>query len=91
MVILREGMKNDLGSVLLKKMGEQWSYLHAEILPTLQALFYPLPTNDSSIRKVTFLEFRDVVVLKVGIEESIGSVLSDEVPASIRQMLLVLL
>ncbi|XP_060073387.1 proline-rich protein 5-like isoform X1 [Ylistrum balloti] len=91
MVILREGMKNDLGSVLLKKMGEQWSYLQCEILPTLQAMFYPLPTKDTSIRKATLLEFRDVVVLKVGIEESLGSVLPDEVPAAIRQMFLVLL
>nr|XP_034334164.1 proline-rich protein 5 isoform X2 [Crassostrea gigas]XP_034334165.1 proline-rich protein 5 isoform X2 [Crassostrea gigas]XP_034334166.1 proline-rich protein 5 isoform X2 [Crassostrea gigas]XP_034334167.1 proline-rich protein 5 isoform X2 [Crassostrea gigas] len=90
MVILREFMKNDLGLVLLKKMSDQWNYFYTQILPTLQAMLYPLPNKDVSIRKVTMLEFRDVVVLKVGIEDTLNSVAREDVPTQIIQMFLVL-
>nr|XP_022294420.1 proline-rich protein 5-like [Crassostrea virginica] len=90
MVILREFMKNDLGMVLLKKMSDQWNCFYTQILPTLQAMLYPLPNKDVSIRKVTMLEFRDVVVLKVGIEDTLNSVAREDVPTQIIQMFLVL-
>lgn len=90
MVILREGMKNDLGMVLLKKMCDQWQYFYTSILPILQAMLYELPTKDFSIRKVTMLEYRDTVVLKVGMDETLNSVEKEDVPPAIVQMLLVL-
>ncbi|XP_062601429.1 proline-rich protein 5-like isoform X1 [Saccostrea cucullata] len=90
MVILREFMKNDLGLVLLKKMSDQWNYFYTQVLPVLQAMLYPLPNKDVSIRKVSMLEFRDVVVLKVGMEDTLNSVARDDVPSQIIQMLLVL-
>ncbi|KAK3098919.1 hypothetical protein FSP39_024273 [Pinctada imbricata] len=90
MVILRECMKNDLGTVLLKKMSDQWNYLYTQIIPTLLAMLYALDTKETSLRKVILLEFRDIVVLKVGLDDSLSTVSKEDIPSSIKQMLLVL-
>ncbi|XP_052088720.1 proline-rich protein 5-like isoform X1 [Mytilus californianus] len=92
MVILREYMKNDLGSILLNKISDQWNYFYTEILPTIQAMLYQLPVKvgDKSVRQVTLLSFRDIVVLKVGTEETMSSLPDDDITPDVRQMLLVL-
>lgn len=92
MVILREYMKNDLGTVLLKKISEQWTFFYTEIVPMLQAMLYPLPIkeNDKTTRQVTLISFRDIVVLKVGVEETLFSLPDDDITPEVRQMLLVL-
>ena len=33
--------------VLLKKMSDQWNCFYTQILPTLQAMLYPLPVRDN--------------------------------------------
>ena len=33
------------GTVLLKKISDQWNYFYMEILPMLQAMLYPLPVS----------------------------------------------
>ena len=33
------------GTVLLKKISDQWNYFYTEILPMLQAMLYPLPVS----------------------------------------------
>ncbi|KAL4233125.1 Proline rich 5 like [Mactra antiquata] len=91
MVILREKIKQETGVSLLDKLGEQWEYLYTEILPTLQALLYPVKTKHLTVRQVTLLEFRNTVVLKLPVKDAIKGLKEGEtVPSSILQMLLVL-
>ncbi|KAL8581928.1 hypothetical protein ACOMHN_010302 [Nucella lapillus] len=91
MVILREKIKNDQGAELVENLGETWDYFFTQILPTLQALMYPLAelTKDVDIRNTTLLEFRNIVVLKVGLKETVDAK-KYEIPPNVRQMLLVL-
>ncbi|XP_041352583.1 proline-rich protein 5-like isoform X2 [Gigantopelta aegis] len=89
MVILRENIKNERGADLLQMLGETWNYFFKEILPVLQSMLYPLPTHDVSIRDVTLLGFRNIVLLKVSIEDAIEHN-RNETPPPIKQMLLVL-
>ncbi|KAL8613957.1 hypothetical protein ACOMHN_023193 [Nucella lapillus] len=91
MVILREKIKNEQGDELLEMLGETWDYFFTEILPTLQALMYPLAEviKDTDIRNTTLLEFRNIVVLKVGLKEAVECK-RYQVPANVRQMMLVL-
>lgn len=91
MVILREKIKHETGSTLLIQLGEQWAYFYREILPTLQAIMYPIHAKPHSIRQVTLLEFRNTVLLKLPVTEALESLRDhDIVSPSIQQMLLVL-
>ncbi|KAH9504720.1 Proline-rich protein 5 [Bulinus truncatus] len=93
MIILREKIKNEQGFELLKQLGETWDYFFKEILPILQAVLYPLTSSlskDETVRSLTLLAFRNIVVLKVSIKEALDSVSKVEYPANIAQMLLVL-
>ncbi|XP_045197883.2 proline-rich protein 5-like [Mercenaria mercenaria] len=91
MVILREKIKHETGQTLLTKLGEQWNYFYGEILPVLQALLYPVKTKTLTIRQMTLLEFRNIVLLKLPVKEALQQ-LSQSEPTSpaIQQMLLVL-
>ncbi|KAL3884044.1 hypothetical protein ACJMK2_030270 [Sinanodonta woodiana] len=89
MVLLREDMKNDTGDELLEKIENVWNYLHGEILPVLQALLFPIKTVDMSIKQVTLLEFRNIVLMKIPFTESVESV-NCKVSPAIQQMLLLL-
>ncbi|XP_064617941.1 proline-rich protein 5-like isoform X2 [Liolophura sinensis] len=89
MVILRESMKNQTGASLLEKLGQQWSHFYTVILPLLQAILYPLPEMDLPIRETCLVEFRDTVVLKINLMESLEFP-DVEVSPLIEQMLLVL-
>ncbi|XP_076466836.1 uncharacterized protein LOC143298055 isoform X2 [Babylonia areolata] len=91
MVILREKIKNEQGPELLTMLGETWDYFFREILPTLQALMVPLAAamKTVDVRNTTLLEFRNIVVLKVGLKDAVEGK-RYQVPANIRQMLLVL-
>ncbi|XP_059169851.1 uncharacterized protein LOC131951451 [Physella acuta] len=93
MIILREKIKNEQGLELLKQLGETWDYFFKEILPILQAILYPLTSSlgkDETVRSLSLLAFRNIVVLKVSIKEALDSVSKNEYPSSIQQMLLVL-
>ena len=63
MIILREDVREESGNVLLKKLATVWTQFFTSILPTLQAIFVTVE-HQMSVRTITLLSFRDVVVLK---------------------------
>ncbi|GFO13836.1 hypothetical protein PoB_004034100 [Plakobranchus ocellatus] len=93
MIILREKIKNEQGLELLNQLGETWDYFFKEILPCLQAILYPLTAmlaKGETVRSLSLLAFRNIVVLKVGTRDALDSVDKQSYPPSIHQMLLVL-
>ncbi|KAM9494840.1 proline-rich protein 5-like isoform 1-T2 [Clarias gariepinus] len=70
-------------------LADVWIRFFSEILPTLQAIFYPLQGHDFTVRQMALLAFRDLVLMKIPLEELLLTNLS-LLPASITQMLLVL-
>ena len=89
MIILREEIKEKPGHQLLAKISDIWSKFYSHILPTLQILFYSIPTHGLTVRQMTLLSFRDVFLLKTKIEEALNAT-DGNYPKGIRQMLLVL-
>ncbi|XP_056383875.1 proline-rich protein 5-like isoform X6 [Hyla sarda] len=70
-------------------LSELWDRFFTEILPTLQAIFYPVQGQELTIRQIALLGFRDVVLLKVNLDRTLP-LLQTPVPPPILQMLLVL-
>ncbi|XP_052637854.1 proline-rich protein 5-like isoform X2 [Harpia harpyja] len=70
-------------------LSEIWDHYFTETLPTLQAIFYPVQGQELTIRQIALLGFRDLVLLKVKLEEVLPLV-QTKLPASIVQMLLIL-
>ncbi|NWS75929.1 PRR5L protein, partial [Crotophaga sulcirostris] len=70
-------------------LSEIWDHYFTETLPTLQAIFYPVQGQEMTIRQIALLGFRDLVLLKIKLEESLPLV-QTKLPASIVQMLLIL-
>lgn len=93
--LLTPGLSEVLDQVLLHSGDEQlaalavaWERFFAEVLPTLQAIFYPVQGQELSVRQMALLAFRDMVLLKLHLQDSLGSAAS--VPPAVTQMLLVL-
>ncbi|XP_053576494.1 proline-rich protein 5-like [Bombina bombina] len=70
-------------------IAELWDHFFTEILPTIQAIFYPVQGQELSIRQIALLGFRDSVLLKVNLGKQLATV-KTEPPDSILQMLLIL-
>lgn len=70
-------------------LSELWDHFFTEILPTLQAIFYPVQGQELTIRQIALLGFRDAVLLKVSLDRMLP-LLQSPVPPPILQMLLVL-
>ncbi|NXP06575.1 PRR5L protein, partial [Thinocorus orbignyianus] len=70
-------------------LSEIWDHYFTETLPTLQAIFYPVQGQELTIRQLALLGFRDLVLLKVKLDEILPLVRT-KLPASIVQMLLIL-
>ena len=88
MIILREEVREKSGDYL-GKLAACWTVFFCNILPTLQAVFASLPqANGLSVREISLVYFRDIVVLKTKLDEVIDG--GREVPPRIVQMLLVL-
>lgn len=88
MIILREEVREKSGEYL-DKLATCWTAFFCNILPTLQAVFLSLPqANGLSIREISLVYFRDIVVLKTKLDEVIAA--GQEIPPRIIQMLLVL-
>ncbi|KAJ3596768.1 hypothetical protein NHX12_003169 [Muraenolepis orangiensis] len=68
------------GNNQLTILSEIWVCFFTEMLPTLQAIFYPV--------QMCLLAFRDLVLLKLSLEDTLGTATS--VPPPLTQMLLVL-
>lgn len=93
--LLTRGLSEVLDQILVTSGEEQltalsdvWDRFFTEILPTLQAIFYPVQGQELSVRQMALLAFRDLVLLKLHLEDTLGTAAS--VPPAITQMLLVL-
>ncbi|XP_072291225.1 proline-rich protein 5-like [Eucyclogobius newberryi] len=93
--LLTRGLSEILDQILLLSGEEQlaaladaWERFFTETLPTLQAIFYPVQGQELSVRQMALLAFRDLVLLKLHLEDTLGSAAS--VPPIVTQMLLVL-
>ena len=88
MIVLREAIKEKKGSELLDRLAEVWNSFYKNILPMLLAIFYPIQEQGTTIRSVTLIGFRDMVLLKTKVADALeyGAKTSSE----IKQMLLVL-
>ncbi|KAK5866763.1 hypothetical protein PBY51_011313 [Eleginops maclovinus] len=76
------------GDEQLAVLGNVWDRFFTEILPTLQAIFYPVQGQELSVRQISLLAFRDLVLLKLHLQETLSTAAC--VPAAVTQMLLVL-
>ncbi|XP_075993025.1 proline-rich protein 5-like isoform X2 [Genypterus blacodes] len=93
--LLTKGLSEVLDQILLHSgddqlvvLADMWVRFFTETLPTLQAIFYPVQGQELTVRQMALLAFRDLVLLKLHLEETLGSAAS--VPPSVTQMLLVL-
>ncbi|XP_007903018.1 proline-rich protein 5-like [Callorhinchus milii] len=87
--ILEERVQGNEGERLLEALTENWDNFFTEILPTLQAIFYPVQGQELTVRQMALLGFRDRVLLKVNLENLLHQT-HTKVSPSISQMLLVL-
>uniref|UniRef100_H3CAG0 Proline rich 5 like n=1 Tax=Tetraodon nigroviridis TaxID=99883 RepID=H3CAG0_TETNG len=76
------------GDEQLAILADAWVRFFTEVLPTLQAIFYPVQGQELTVRQMALLAFRDLVLLNVRLEEPLGTAAS--VPPAVTQMLLVL-
>lgn len=90
MVILKDEIKEKPGHAFLVKLGEVWTSFYQNLLPTLQALFCSIPTHRLTVKQMTMLSFRDIVLLKVKVDEAL-SANESSVPKPVKQMFCVLL
>uniref|UniRef100_A0A3B4CFI7 Uncharacterized protein n=1 Tax=Pygocentrus nattereri TaxID=42514 RepID=A0A3B4CFI7_PYGNA len=71
----------------LQALSEMWVAFFTEILPTLQAIFYPVQGQELTVRQMALLGFRDLVLLKLPLEKRLHTA---SYPPAIMQMLLIL-
>ncbi|XP_023041299.1 proline-rich protein 5-like isoform X2 [Piliocolobus tephrosceles] len=86
---VEEKIKLCEGENRIEVLAEVWDHFFTETLPTLQAIFYPVQGQELTIRQISLLGFRDLVLLKV----KLGDLLllaQSKLPSSIVQMLLIL-
>ncbi|XP_051756021.1 proline-rich protein 5-like [Ctenopharyngodon idella] len=90
-IILDEIQKHqgESGERQLFVLAQVWDRFFSEILPTLQAILYPLQGQELTVRQMALLGFRDLVLLKLSLGDLLRKNLS-LIPTSITQMLLVL-
>ncbi|XP_074532932.1 proline-rich protein 5-like [Halichoeres trimaculatus] len=93
--LLTRGLSEVLDQILIHSgdnqlavLADMWERFFTEILPTLQAIFYPVQGQELTVRQISLLAFRDLVLLKLHLEETLGTAAS--IPPSVTQMLLVL-
>ncbi|XP_071317121.1 proline-rich protein 5-like isoform X2 [Trachinotus anak] len=93
--LLTRGLSEVLDQILLHSgddqlvvLADMWDRFFTETLPTLQAIFYPVQGQELTVRQMALLAFRDLVLLKLHLEETLGAAAS--VPPPVTQMLLVL-
>ncbi|XP_068801612.1 proline-rich protein 5-like isoform X1 [Struthio camelus] len=89
LLFIEEKVKLCEGEDRIDILSEIWDHYFTETLPTLQAIFYPVQGQELTIRQIALLGFRDLVLLKVKLEEILPLVQA-KLPASIVQMLLIL-
>ena len=90
MIVLRHQVtqKEKKSRDLLQPLAEIWRDFYREILTSLQAIFYPIQSQDFRIRSTTLIGFRDMVLFKTKIFDVLHY--GQKVSKEIKQMLLVL-
>ncbi|XP_014390619.1 PREDICTED: proline-rich protein 5, partial [Myotis brandtii] len=63
MVILRDKIRFYEGQKLLDSLAETWDFFFSDVLPTLQAIFYPVQGKEPSVRQLALLHFRNTITL----------------------------
>ncbi|XP_029697978.1 proline-rich protein 5-like isoform X1 [Takifugu rubripes] len=93
--LLTRGLSDVLDQVLVHSGDEQltiladaWVRFFTDVLPTLQAIFYPVQGQELTVRQMALVAFRDLVLLKLHLEDTLGT--AAYVPPAVTQMLLVL-
>ncbi|XP_063083851.1 proline-rich protein 5-like isoform X1 [Cavia porcellus] len=86
---VEEKIKLCEGENRIEVLAEVWDHFFTETLPTLQAIFYPVQGQELTIRQISLLGFRDLVLLKVKLGDLL-LVSQSKLPSSIIQMLLIL-
>ncbi|XP_075409627.1 proline-rich protein 5 isoform X1 [Tenrec ecaudatus] len=89
MVILRDKIHFYEGQKLLDSLAETWDFFFSDVLPALQAIFYPVQGKELSVRQLALLHFRNTITLGVKLEDALARSHA-RVPPAIVQMLLVL-
>ncbi|XP_066866515.1 proline-rich protein 5 isoform X5 [Kogia breviceps] len=89
MVILRDKIRFYEGQKLLDSLAETWDFFFSDVLPTLQAVFYPVQGKEPSVRQLALLHFRNIITLSVKLEDALARAHA-RVPPAVVQMLLVL-
>ncbi|KAM4849316.1 proline-rich protein 5-like [Urocitellus parryii] len=87
---VEEKIKLCEGEDLLKALADVWDHFFTETLPTLQAIFHPVQGQELTIRQISLLGFRDLVLLKVKLGDLLLLGPPSKLPSSIVQMLLIL-
>ncbi|MEJ1278482.1 proline-rich protein 5-like [Cricetulus griseus] len=86
---VEEKIKQCEGESRIEVLAEVWDHFFTETLPTLQAIFYPVQGQELTIRQISLLGFRDLVLLKVKLGDSL-LLAQSKLPSSVVQMLLIL-
>ncbi|XP_017914721.1 PREDICTED: proline-rich protein 5-like isoform X2 [Capra hircus] len=89
LLFVEEKIKLCEGENRIEVLAEVWDHFFTETLPTLQAIFYPVQGQELTIRQISLLGFRDLVLLKVKLEDLL-LLAQPQPPSSIVQMLLIL-
>ncbi|NXL24593.1 PRR5 protein, partial [Setophaga kirtlandii] len=89
MVILRDKIRFYEGQKLLDTLAETWDFFFSDVLPMLQAIFYPVQGKEPSVRQLALLHFRNIIALNIKLEDALSRSRA-RVPPSIIQMLLIL-
>nr|XP_005993732.1 PREDICTED: proline-rich protein 5 isoform X3 [Latimeria chalumnae] len=89
MVILRDKIRFYEGQKLLDTLAETWDFFFSDVLPMLQAIFYPVQGKEPSVRQLALLHFRNIIALNIKLDDALSRPRA-RVPPSIIQMLLIL-
>ncbi|KAJ7329460.1 hypothetical protein JRQ81_015634 [Phrynocephalus forsythii] len=89
MVILRDKIRFYEGQKLLDSLAETWDFFFSDVLPMLQAIFYPVQGKEPSVRQLALLHFRNIITLNIKLEDALSRSRA-RIPPSIIQMLLIL-
>ena len=75
-----------VGLELIEKLEDVWILFYTQLLPIVEAIFAPTEFY-GQIRSIALTSFRDHVLLRTAIEDTVGDV---QLSPRFRQMLLVL-
>uniref|UniRef100_A0A8C5SFD6 Proline rich 5 n=1 Tax=Laticauda laticaudata TaxID=8630 RepID=A0A8C5SFD6_LATLA len=89
MVILRDKIRFYEGQKLLDTLAETWDFFFSDVLPMLQAIFYPVQGKEPPVRQLALLHFRNIITLNIKLEDALSRSRA-RIPPSIVQMLLIL-